>query len=108
MKFYELKLEGDNLKAIPYELIDANMSNITDGFDIKIFKDKRIFQFFKKIKDDEYEPAWGQDLWNVGGRIILPLNDIESLSSDTPIDKFSWDTDLDVCAPNHIIILEED
>ncbi len=82
------------------------IKEITDGFKAEIFKGREVFRFFKNMGDSQYDSAWAQNLLYFEGRVILPLNDIECLTSDTPIDRFSWDADEDVCQPLHRIILK--
>lgn len=106
MVYYELKVHGDDLLAILCEPVDEYGEGTSDGYEADIFKGNGVFQFFKNMGDNKYEPAWCQSLRCVNGRVILPLQEIECLSSDTPIDRFSWETDENVCQPLHRIILK--
>lgn len=105
-KFYELTIDGEDLKAKLCEPIDEYGEGVTDGYEAEMFKDRKIFQFFKKHQNGEYDIAWGQDILEYKGKIILPLNEQECLTSDSPIDRFSWEDDFDIDSPNHKIILE--
>ena len=105
-KFYELTIDGDDLKVASCEVIDVYADDVTDGFKADLFHGRKIAQFFKRLSDGSYDIAWCQNLCEYKGKVILPLCEQECLTSDSPIDKFSWEDDVDVDAPNHKIILE--
>ena len=105
MKFYELKLDGDNLIATPCEEFDPYSKEIKVYIEPKYFGGKTIYALFIK-KDSGYQIAWGQDIFLYRGKIYFVLNDSEDFNSKNPIDRFSWEEDENREIPQHKIILE--
>ena len=66
---------------------------------------KKIAAFYK-LREDDYGMVFSSyDLLQKDGNIFLPLFVVEDLTSNSPVNGFSWD-DEDLEKPNHFIKLE--
>lgn len=122
--FYELTLDGDNLKAKVIEPFEFKYEEVCDST-AEYFNGREFFLFLKKCtnkevvaetKDDPnftnysdciYGVVWCQDILCHDGKLFMDLLEEECLTSAEPIDRFSWRDDEDNMLPNHQIILEK-
>ncbi len=101
---YELKLSEHTLKAIK---VNEDLKEVKIcGQDMVQFPNgKRIAAFFK-LREDGYGMVFSSfDFFLKEEKIYFPLCHIEDLSSDSPINGFSWEGE-DCESPQHFIVLE--
>lgn len=103
---YELKLSGDTLKAIK---VTEELNELeVHGQDTVLFPNGKKIAAFYKLREDGYGMIFSSfDFFLKEEKIYFPLCNIEDLSSDSPVNGFSWEGE-NCESPQHFIMLEKE
>ena len=106
MSVYELKLSEDTLTAIKVTE-ELNKVEIC-GQDAVLFPNGKRIAAFYKLREDGYGIVFSSfELFIKNEKIYFPLCHIEDLSSDSPVNGFSWEGE-ECESPQHFIVLEKE